>query len=137
MIFFQHLGRVIAVIELLFKTKAKGLYIAVTVKSCYLLAKAAFWVEANTNVVTFLSNDVNNVSQWLDVREPSPAGPYQYLRAVSQLDKTNVYPVCVATGAGINNDRAYVDFGSYQSGRWMAKSAFSLKLNFTMDESPP
>ena len=89
-------------------------------KPTALLAKAAFWVEANTNVVTFLSNDVNNVSQWLDVREPSPAGPYQYLRAVSQLDKTNVYPVCVATGAGINNDRAYVDFGSYQSGRWMA-----------------
>ena len=41
MIFFQHLGRVIAVIELLFKTKAKGLYITVAIKSCYLLAKAA------------------------------------------------------------------------------------------------
>lgn len=41
MIFFQHLDRVIAVIELLFKTKAKGLYITVAVKSCYLLTKAA------------------------------------------------------------------------------------------------
>lgn len=84
-----------------------------------LLEQAAFWVEANTNVVTFISNDVTCVSQWLDVREPNPAGPYQYRRAVSKTDLTNAYPTLVTQGAGVSNTLSYVYFGGYHSLQWM------------------
>ena len=84
-----------------------------------LLSQAAFWVEANTNVITFVSNAVTCVSQWLDVREPNPAGPYQYRRAVSSTLFTNAYPTLVTSGAGLSNNLSYVYFGGYHSLRWM------------------
>jgi hypothetical protein len=89
-------------------------------KPATLLQKAAFWVDASTNVVTFVSNDVVYVRQWLDAREPSPDGPYQYYRAVSKNTYTNEFPVRVAVGAGVGSALPYVWFGNYHSGRWMA-----------------
>ncbi|MDA3923284.1 MAG: hypothetical protein PF904_01120 [Kiritimatiellae bacterium] len=84
------------------------------------LAKAAFWVDATTNVIYTLSNGNYNVSQWLDVREPDTAAPYQYLRAVSQVNFTNAVPEYMATGAGLDDTLPYLWFGGYHSGRWMA-----------------
>ena len=85
-----------------------------------ILQKAAFWVDAGSNVVTFVSNEVTYVQQWLDVREPNPDGPYQYVRAVGQTTFTNVFPEYAASGAGAGGTLPYVWFGNYHSGRWMA-----------------
>lgn len=89
-------------------------------KPADVLQKAAFWVDASTNVATFVSNDVVYVRQWLDAREPNPDGPYQYYRAVSKNTYTNEFPVRVASGAGTGGAFPYVWFGNYHSGRWMA-----------------
>lgn len=82
--------------------------------------KAALWLEANTNVVTILTNSQLWVQQWLDVREPNAAGPYQYLRAVSKTTVTNDLPILVQGSPFMTNGMAYIDFGTIGSGRWMA-----------------
>ena len=89
-------------------------------KPADILQKAAFWVDACTNLVTFISNDTVCVRQWLDAREPNPEGPYRYYRAVSQNTFTNEFPVRMASGAGADGALPYVWFGNYHSGRWMA-----------------
>ena len=85
-----------------------------------LLETAAFWVDASTNVVAYSSNSVNWVTQWLDVREPDLNPPYQFKRAVSQLNITNLYPTFVENSAGVSNQFPYVWFGGYGKGRWMS-----------------
>jgi len=100
-------------------TTCDGTY-ALAEKPVDTLQKAAFWVDACTNLMTFVSNDAVCVQQWLDVREPNPDGPYQYYRAVSKNTFTNEFPVRVASGAGTSGAFPYVWFGNYHSGRWMA-----------------
>jgi hypothetical protein len=101
-----------------------------------ILAKAAFWVDANTNVVVCSTNLVacytngadvvyitnifdNAVAQWLDVREPDAQPPYQYLRGVGQANFTNALPEYAANGAGPNGNLARLYFGGAHNGRWM------------------
>ncbi|MDA3923312.1 MAG: hypothetical protein PF904_01270 [Kiritimatiellae bacterium] len=84
-----------------------------------ILDKATFWVDANTNVLTYVSNDVTYVSQWLDVREPNQTGPWQYLRAVSQTTFTNYYSELLTDDAGVYTNLSSVYFGGYSSRRWM------------------
>ncbi|MBO7686636.1 MAG: hypothetical protein J6V72_09640 [Kiritimatiellae bacterium] len=83
------------------------------------LAKAAFWVDAEVNVVT---NAAGEVTTWYDVRETAAdiaAGTLKYVRAEGASYYTNAatakYPVLLATDAG----RPYVQFRGYQSGAWM------------------
>lgn len=100
------------------------------------LAKAAFWVDANTNVVVCSTNLVacytngedivyvtntfdNAVAQWLDVREPDTLPPYQYTRGVGMANFTNALPEFGATGAGAAGNLARIYFGGYHNGRWM------------------
>ncbi|GEM_PF-1357892 len=83
------------------------------------LAKAAFWVDATTNVIFTTVDGTNQVSQWLDVREPDTTAPYLYRRAVSQTTFTNVVPEFRANGAGPSDALPYLWFGGYHSGRWM------------------
>ena len=59
--------------------------------SAALQQKAAFWLDANTNVITFDTNDQLWVQQRLDVREPDPQGPFQHPRAVG---KTITKTIC-------------------------------------------
>ena len=84
-----------------------------------ILDKAAFWVDANTNVITYVSNDVTYVTQWLDVREPNQSGPWQYLRAVSQTTFTNCFAELLTDDAGVSTNLSSVYFGGYYSRRWM------------------
>ena len=84
-----------------------------------LLETAAFWVDAGTNVVSYSSNSVNWVTQWLDVREPDVNPPYEYMRAVSQVNLTNALPTWVEDSAGVSNQYPYVWFGGFGNGRWM------------------
>lgn len=84
-----------------------------------ILAKSAFWVDAATNVLFTTVNGTNQVSQWLDVREPDTSAPYVYRRAVSQTTFTNAVPEYRTGGAGPDNSLPYVWFGGYHGGRWM------------------
>lgn len=84
-----------------------------------LLETAAFWVDAGTNVLSYSSNGVNWVTQWLDVREADTNAPYAYMRAVSQVNLTNALPTWIEDSAGASNQYPYVWFGGYGKGRWM------------------
>ncbi len=83
-----------------------------------IMAQAAFWVDATTNVVAVASNGNTYVDAWLDVREADTEAPYAYVRAVTSLSKTNVAPQ-VQMNAGPNGQQASVWFGRYGSLRTM------------------
>ena len=83
------------------------------------LAKAAFWVDAEVNVVT---NEAGEVTTWYDARETAAdiaAGTLKYVRAEGASYYTDAsaakYPVLLATDAG----RPYVHFRGFASGAWM------------------
>ena len=78
-----------------------------------LQSKAAFWVDANTNVV---ADGGGVVSRWHDVREASVDGPYSYMMATNAESGRQPTVVSDATLGGQN----YLDFGSwYGSGKWL------------------
>ncbi len=83
------------------------------------LNQAAFWVAADENVIYADNGGVNEVSAWLDVREPDTAAPYVYTRAVSKTNFTNAVPELMTSGAGPDSSLPYLWFGGYHSGRWM------------------
>ena len=84
------------------------------------LSKAAFWVDATTNVVV----DANGkVTEWLDVREKGGNGTYNMTRAVAMTTLTNQLPSFVATGAGKSGELPSVSFGRLASGQWMQWTA--------------
>ena len=83
------------------------------------LAKAAFWVDAEVNVVT---NAAGEVTTWYDARETAAdiaAGTLKYVRAEGASYYTDAaaakYPVLLATETG----RPYVHFRDFKSGAWM------------------
>ena len=83
------------------------------------LAKAAFWVDAEVNVVT---NEAGEVTTWYDARETAAdiaAGTLKYVRAEGASYYTDAsaakYPVLLTTDAG----RPYVHFRGFASGAWM------------------
>lgn len=83
------------------------------------LAKAAFWVDAEVNVVT---NAAGEVTTWYDARETAAdiaAGTLKYVRAEGASYYTDAsaakYPVLLTTDAG----RPYVHFRGFASGAWM------------------
>ena len=83
------------------------------------LAKAAFWVDAEVNVVT---NEAGEVTTWYDAREMAAdiaAGTLKYVRAEGASYYTDAsaakYPVLLTTDAG----RPYVYFRDFKSGAWM------------------
>jgi len=82
------------------------------------LANAAFWVDATTNLITVSSNDNTYVDAWLDVREPDTEAPYTYTRAVASFSKTNCAPQ-VLSNAGPSGTLPSIWFGRYASLRWM------------------
>lgn len=84
------------------------------------LAQAAFWVDATTNVLYASADGTNSVTEWLDAREPDTAEPYQRVRAVSRTNFTNAVPEYRTAGAGPDGALPYVWCGGYHSGRWMA-----------------
>ena len=98
-------------------------------KPLSILDKAAFWVDANTNVVTYLSNNVTYVTQWLDVREPNQTGPWQYPRAVGKTNFTNCYPELLTDDAGVSTNLSSIHFGGVHSLRWMEWQNASSNLN--------
>ncbi len=83
------------------------------------LNQAALWMAADENVIYTDNGGVNEVSAWLDVREPDTAAPYVYMRAVSKTNFTNAVPELKTSGAGPDNALPYLWFGGYHSGRWM------------------
>jgi len=83
------------------------------------LNQAALWMAADTNVIYAENGGVNEVSAWLDVREPDTEAPYIYTRAVSKTNFTNAVPELKTSGAGPDNALPYLWFGGYHSGRWM------------------
>ena len=84
------------------------------------LSKAAFWVDATTNVVV----DANgHVTEWLDVREIGSNGTYSKTRAVAMTTLTNQLPTFVATGAGKHGEMPSISFGRLASGQWMQWTA--------------
>lgn len=66
--------------------------------------KAAFWVDANTNVV---ADGSGLVSRWHDVREASVDGPYSYMMATNT--EAARQPM-VVSDAGLGGKK-YLDFG--------------------------
>jgi len=82
------------------------------------LAQAAFWVDATTNVVTVSSNGNTYADAWLDARETDTVAPFTYLRAVANLSFTNVAPQVIAN-AGADGTMPSVWFGRYNSLRTM------------------
>ncbi len=68
--------------------------------------KAAFWVDANTNVV---ADGDGRVSRWHDVREASVSGPYLYMMATNTEVARQPFLV---TDAGLGGKR-YLDFGTW------------------------
>jgi len=76
--------------------------------------KAAFWVDANTNVV---ADGSGVVSRWHDVREASVSGPYSYMMATN----TDVArQPTVVSDAGLDG-KNYIDFGKWNvNGKWLA-----------------
>lgn len=54
------------------------------------MQNAAFWVDAGTNITSFVSNGVQFVSTWYDVREKN--GGEIYPRAVADLGPSGKYP---------------------------------------------
>ncbi len=81
--------------------------------------KAAFWVDANTNVV---ADGGGIVSRWHDAREASVDGPYSYMMATNA--ETARQPAVVAD-AGLGGQK-YLDFGSWganhltnENSRWL------------------
>lgn len=82
------------------------------------LANAAFWVDATTNLITVSSNDNTYVDAWLDVREPDAVAPFAYTRAVASFLKTNCAPQLLSN-AGPDGTFPSIWFGRYASLRWM------------------
>ncbi len=82
------------------------------------LAQAAFWVDAMTNVVAVSSNGNTYVDAWLDARETNTVAPYTYTRAVANLAFTNTAPQ-VLTNAGVSGAMSSIWFGRYNSLRTM------------------
>jgi len=82
------------------------------------LANAAFWVDATTNLITVSSNDNTYVDAWLDVREPDAEAPFAYTRAVASFLKTNCAPQLLSN-AGPDGTFPSIWFGRYASLRWM------------------
>ena len=81
--------------------------------SVELQAKAAFWVDANTNVV---ADGSGLVSRWHDVREASVEGPYSYMMATNA--ETGRQP-SVVSDAGLDGQN-YLDFDSWGgNGKWL------------------
>ena len=83
------------------------------------LAKAAFWVDAEVNVVT---NAAGEVTTWYDARETAAdiaAGTLKYVRAEGASYYTDAaaakYPVLLSTETG----RPYIHFRDFGSGAWM------------------
>jgi len=68
--------------------------------------KAAFWVDANTNVV---ADGGGVVSRWHDVREASVDGPYSYMMATNA--EVARQPT-VVSDAGLGGKK-YLDFGTW------------------------
>ena len=83
-----------------------------------IMAQAAFWVDATTNVIAVSSNGNAYADAWLDVRETNTAGPYAYVRAVANMAKTNCAPQ-VQINAGPNGQQASIWFGRFGSLRTM------------------
>lgn len=75
------------------------------------LNQAALWVAADENVLYTDNGGVNEVSAWLDVREPDTAAPYIYTRAVSKTNFTNAVPELMTSGAGPESSLPYLWFG--------------------------
>ena len=98
---------------------ADGTYELAGALPAALRQKAAFWLDANTNVVTLATNGQLWVQQWLDVREPNVGGPYQYLRAAGKSITTNDLPILIEGSPFITNGMPYIDFGVFGGGRWM------------------
>jgi hypothetical protein len=69
--------------------------------------KVAFWVDANTNVVT---DGDGNAERWHDVREPSVSGPdFQYMMATNDVALRR--PALTADPA--LGGKKYLDFGKW------------------------
>ena len=107
------------------------------------LAKAAFWVDAEVNVVT---NEAGEVTTWYDARETAAdiaAGTLKYVRAEGASYYTDAsaakYPVLLTTDAG----RPYVHFRGFASGAWMkwlqpgTADSFASASGFRDDERCP
>jgi len=82
------------------------------------MAQAAFWVDATTNVIAVSSNGNTYADAWLDVREADTEAPYQYPRAVANFALTNCAPQ-VVTNAGVSGTLPSIWFGRYNSLRTM------------------
>ena len=82
------------------------------------LATAAFWVDATTNVITVSSNGSVYADVWLDARETNAVAPFRFTRAVANWAFTNVSPQLVAN-AGVSGTLPSVWFGRYNSLRTM------------------
>jgi len=82
------------------------------------MAQAAFWVDANTNVIAVSSNGNTYADAWLDVREADTESPYQYPRAVANFGITNCAPQ-VVINAGVGGTLPSIWFGRYNSLRTM------------------
>ncbi|MDD4101224.1 MAG: alpha/beta hydrolase fold domain-containing protein, partial [Kiritimatiellae bacterium] len=84
-----------------------------------LRSKAAFWVDANTNVV---ADENGKVVRWHDVREQSVSGPaYTYMMATNDVAERQP---TVEVDAGLGNKK-YLDFGVWghqdtnENSRWL------------------
>ncbi len=82
------------------------------------MAQAAFWVDATTNVITVSSNGNTYADVWLDVRETHAVAPFSYTRAVANWAFTNCSPQLVAN-AGVSGTMPSIWFGRYNSLRTM------------------
>ncbi len=82
------------------------------------LASAAFWVDATTNVVTVSSNGNTYVDAWLDARETNSVAPFRHTRAVVNWAFTNVAPQLMLN-AGVSGTLPSIWFGRYNSLRTM------------------
>lgn len=82
------------------------------------LANAAFWVDATTNVVAVSSNDNAYADVWLDARETNTVAPFRFTRAVANWSFTNCSPQVVVTNTGAGA-KPVLWFGRYNSLRTM------------------
>ena len=78
------------------------------------MAQAAFWLDATTNVVAVSSNGNTYADTWLDVRETNTVAPYTYTRAIANFALTNNAPQVLAN-AGVSGLMPSVWFGRYNS----------------------
>ena len=82
-----------------------------------LQTRAAFWVDANTNVV---ADGGGVVSRWHDVREASVDGPYSYMMATNSETSPVLRQPTVVSDASLGGKK-YLDFGSWgtDNSRWL------------------